>query len=75
MTTKQNDTTALKDERLEAVVGGYELKNVQVVSAVKRMRRRSNRTLHSRASGYTDSGRITYLEHGPGFGLHDSIHC
>ena len=44
MTTKQNDTTALKDERLEAVVGGYELKNVQVVSAVKRMRRRSNRT-------------------------------
>ena len=44
ITTKQNDTTALKDERLEAVVGGYELKNVQVVSAVKRMRSRSNRT-------------------------------
>ena len=74
MATKQTDTVAMTEQQLDAVAGG--LKNVQVVSyAVKRMRRRSNRTLHSRASGYTDSGRITYLEHGPGFGLHDSIHC
>ncbi len=75
MATKQTDAVAMTEQQLDAVAGGYELKNVQVVSAVRRMRRRSNGTLHSRASGYTDSGRITYLEHGPGFGLHDSIHC
>jgi hypothetical protein len=66
MATKQTDTVAMTEEQLDAVAGG--LRDVQVVSyEVKRMRRRSNGTLHSRASGYTDSGRITYLEHGPGF--------
>jgi len=73
MATKQTDTVAMTEQQLDAVAGG--LKNVPVVSAVKRMRRRSNGTLHSRASGYTDSGRMTYQEHGLGFGPHDSIHC
>ena len=40
MTTKQNDAAAMSREQLDAVAGGYELKNVQVVSVVREMRRR-----------------------------------
>ena len=73
MATKQTDAVAMTEQELDAVAGGlkYELKNVMSrVSATN-----SNGTFNSRASGYTDSGRTTYLEHGPGFRLHDSIHC
>jgi len=44
MATKQTDAVAMTEEQLDAVAGGWVLKNVQVVSAVKRMRRRSNGT-------------------------------
>ena len=41
MTTKQTDTVVMTEQQLDTVVGGaYELKNVQVVSVVREMRRR-----------------------------------
>ena len=51
--TKQNDAAAMTEEQLDAVVGGYELKNVLVVSmagsytemdTAGKNKRRSNRT-------------------------------